>query len=133
MDRVQVVALAAAIMQAFFAYREMHGWGPEFVALAAPDWVGRQKAAELPGGMRAHIEWAGSLAWNMGAYNLVLALGLVWVIAEGAAVAHTLGFFLAAWLLIAAGAAWLTKVPIAAAAQGVAGAMLLWAAWSAPM
>jgi hypothetical protein len=41
----------------------------------------------------------------MGAYNLALALGLVWVLAKGAAVADTLGLFLAGFLLIAAVAA----------------------------
>ena len=132
MDRLQWVALAAVAMQAFFAYRELFGWGDDFVALAAPEWVGRKKAAGLTGEERAHVAWAHRLAQNMGAYNLVLALGLVWVLAEGAAVADTLGLFLAVWLLIAALAAWLTQVPVAAATQGAAGLLLLWAAWSVP-
>ena len=133
MDRLQVVALLGAVMQLFFAYREILGWGDEFVALAAPEWVGHKKAADISAEKRAHIKWSRKLAQNMGAYNLVLALGLIWVLAKGAAVAGTLGLFLAAWLLIAAVAAWLTKVPIAAGAQGAAGLLLLWAAWTVPV
>src|SRR3954463_6417967 len=112
MDRLQWVALGAAAMQAFFAYREIVGWGDKFVAFAAPEWVGRRKAANLTSEDRVHIAWARKLAQNMGAYNLALALGLVWVLFKGAAVADTLGLFLALWLLLAAVAAYLTWVPI---------------------
>ncbi|MFZ1425521.1 MAG: DUF1304 family protein [Geminicoccaceae bacterium] len=133
MDRLQWVALAAAVMPVFFAYRELFGWGDKFVAFAAPEWVGRKKAEEISAEDRKHIVWAHRLAQNMGTYNLALALGLVWVLAKGAAVADTLGLFLAGYLLIAAVAAWLTKVPIAAACQGAVGLLLLWAAWSVPM
>ena len=54
MDRLQWVALAAAAMQAFFAYRELFGWGDDFVALAAPEWVGRKKAADVTSEDREH-------------------------------------------------------------------------------
>jgi uncharacterized membrane protein len=40
---------------------------------------------------------ASDLAFNMGTYNLILAIGLEWVAFAGATVAGTLGIFLGIW------------------------------------
>jgi len=61
----------------------------------------------------------------MGVYNLVLAVGLAWVAVAGAAVAGSLGIFLAVWLLGAAAAAAYTGVMLAFYAQGALGVLML--------
>jgi hypothetical protein len=113
-----VVALVGAALQCLFAYREIAGWHVGFVAKAAPAWVGHVPAEQVPPEVREHVHWARHLAVNMGVYNLVLALGLVWVLVGGAAVAGTLGIFLAVWLLVAAAAAAQSGVPLAFKVQG---------------
>lgn len=120
---LQGAASLGALAQAFFAYKETAGWGRKFVESAAPGWI-------KPGDPNtdAHIEWARDLAFNMGIYNLVLAIGLAWTVVADASIARSLGFFFSAWLLIAALAAGYTKVYSAAALQGVLGLLLLVAA-----
>jgi Protein of unknown function (DUF1304) len=61
------------------------------------------------------------LAFNVGAYNLVLAIGLAWTAASQAS---SLGMFFTVWLLIAALAAAWTHVWLAAGAQGLLGLLL---------
>jgi hypothetical protein len=119
-------ALLGALAQALFAYKETVGWGREFVDKAAPGWI-------KPGDPNtdAHIEWARDLAFNMGIYNLVLAIGLAWTVVADANIARSLGFYFSAWLLIAAAAAYHTEVYSAAALQGGLGLLLLVVtAWS---
>jgi uncharacterized membrane protein len=118
-------ASLGVLAQTFFAYKETVGWGRKFVEKAAPDWI---KAGDP--NTDAHIEWARDLAFNMGIYNLVLAIGLAWTVVADASIARSLGFFFSAWFLIAAGAAGYTKVYSAAALQGGLGLLLLVAAWS---
>lgn len=120
-----VVALVGAALQCLFAYREVAGWNVGFVAKAAPAWVDHLPAEKVPPKVVEHIHWAQQLAFNMGVYNLVLALGLVWVLVAGAAVAGTLGIFLAVWLLIAAAAAARSGVPLAFKVQGGLGVVLM--------
>ena len=118
-------ALLGALLQTLFAFKETVGWGRKFVEKAAPAWINPKDP-----NTDAHIEWARDLAFNMGIYNLVLAIGLAWTAVADASIARSLGFFFSAWLLIAAGAAWYTKVYSAAALQGGLGLLLLVAAWS---
>jgi uncharacterized membrane protein len=92
------------------------------VAKAAPSWI------EKAGGVKSaepYIAWAKDLAFNMGAYNFALAIGLAWVAVAGSAVAGSLGIFLAIWLLGAAAAAAFTGVKAAFYAQGTLGVLLL--------
>jgi hypothetical protein len=67
--------------------------GPAFVASAAPAWTGHVPVAQLPPETAAAIAWATPLAFNMGVYNLVLAIGLLWVAIAGSRVAASLGVF----------------------------------------
>ena len=123
---LQGAALIGACVQVFFAYKEIFCWGREFVAKAAPSWIDPDDP-----NTDAHIHWARHLAFNMGIYNLVLAIGLAWTVVADASIAGSLGFYFSAWLLIAAGAAWCTKVKLAAASQGALGLLLLMATiWS---
>ena len=117
---LQGVASLGALAQTFFAYKETFRWDRKFVHMAAPAWI-------KPGDPNtdAHIEWARDLAFNMGIYNLVLAIGLVWTVVADASIARSLGFFFSAWLLIAAAAACYTNVHSAAALQGGLGLLLL--------
>jgi len=119
------VALVGAALQCLFAYREIAGWNVGFVAKAAPAWVDQLPGEKVPPDVREHVHWARHLAFNMGVYNLVLALGLAWVLVAGSAVAGTLGIFLAVWLLIAAAAAARSGVPLAFKAQGGLGVVLM--------
>jgi hypothetical protein len=123
---LQGAALLGACVQAYFALKEIFGWGRKFVDKAAPAWIDPKDP-----NTDAHIDWARHLARNMGVYNLVLAIGLAWTVFADASIAGSLGFYFSAWLLIAAGAAWCTKVKLAAASQGVLGLLLLMATiWS---
>jgi uncharacterized membrane protein len=128
------VALFGVLLQATFAYKETVGWGRAFVDKAAPAWI--EPRDPNPD---AHIAWARRLAFNMGIYNLVLAIGLAWIVALAwplvgdESLARSLGFFFAAWLIIAAAAAYHTQVHSAAKVQGLLGVLLLLAsALSAP-
>src|SRR4051812_46046087 len=107
---LRVVAGIGAAMQVYFAYKEAVGWGRAFVASAAPAWIGHLPVAQLPPETVAAITWATPLAFNMGIYNLVLAIGLLWVAVAGASVAGSLGTFLGLWLLVASVAALWTQV-----------------------
>lgn len=146
-DWLRVVAGIGVALQGYFAYKETVDWGPAFVKTAAPAWLKRRPEKELPAEqlMPEHlpacklppetiraIEWATPLAFNMGIYNLVLAIGLLWVAVAGASVAASLGIFLGVWLLVAAAAALKTEVYLACGAQGLLGlAVMLLSIWSA--
>jgi hypothetical protein len=74
------------------------------------------------------ISWAKPLAFNVGAYNLVLAMGLArtcWAFLKQPNLAGPLGIYFAIWLLVAAAAADYTKVYLAFAVQGALGLALL--------
>lgn len=123
---LRTVAAGGAVLQSYFALQEVLGWGPGFVARAAPAWIGpRLPDGSAPSEILGHIAWSKDLALNMGVYNLVLAIGLAWVAVAGARVAGSLGMFLAVWLLMAAAAAGWTQVIPALVAQGLLGLMLL--------
>jgi uncharacterized membrane protein len=119
---LRVVAAVGAALHVYFFYKEALTWDVPFVQAAAPSWIERAGGPEKAS---TCVTWASDLAINMGAYNLILAIGLAWVAIAGAAVAGTLGIFLAVWLLGAAIAAWYTKVNLAFYAQGVLGVLLL--------
>lgn len=117
-----IVAAIGALAHLGFAWQETVGWGPKFVRTAAKAWM-RDPQAD------AHVAWARNLAFNMGIYNLMLAIGLAWTAAADQPVASSLGKFFALWLLGAAAAAAYTRVWLAVIAQGVLGVMLGLAAW----
>src|SRR4051812_21898761 len=110
---LRVVAVVGAALQGYFAYMEALDWSPEFVRSAAPAWLDKPAMQLRPEILEAAITWATLLAFNMGVYNLVLAIGLLWVAVAGASVAGSLGVFLGVWLLIAAAAALWTQVYLA--------------------
>jgi uncharacterized membrane protein len=120
-DFLGIVAGLGALLHLGFAYQEVVGWGPAFVRRAAGAWM------RDPGADDAHVAWARPLAFNMGAYNLVLAVGLAWTAVADPGLAPALGRYFAFWLLAAAAAAaaaaW-TKVWPAAALQGSLGLLL---------
>jgi len=115
--RGTIVAGLGALLHLGFAYQEIVGWGPAFVRRAAKAWM------RDPGADDAHVAWARPLVINMGAYNLVLATGLVWTAVADPGMAPALDRFFAFWLLAAAAAA-CTKVWPAAALQGSLGLLL---------
>jgi uncharacterized membrane protein len=123
-----LVAGFGAILHIGFAYKETLGWNREFVGTAAPSWI-EGLDEDLS---NKHIFWAKRLAFNIGAYNLMLAAGLAWncwAFFWQQALAGMLGTFFAIWLLAAAAAALHTQVYLAAKWQGGLGLVLLWAAW----
>lgn len=122
---LRIVAGVGAVVQVYFAYKEMLRWDAGFVASAAPAWVDHVPVERLTPEALAKIAWATPLAFNMGLYNLVLAIGLVWVAVAGTGVAGSLGIFLGVWLLAAAAAALWTGVYIACVAQGLLGLLVL--------
>lgn len=131
---LRAVALAGAALQCWFAYKEAYGWEPKFVEKVAPawmkylpkkDWRESSPEGKLIEETKDHVRWAGKLAFNMGAYNFVLAIGLAWLLIAGADVAASLGVFLGIWLLVAAAAAYRTEVYPAFKAQGLLGLTLL--------
>lgn len=106
----------AALSHFFFAYTEMLKWNVATVRRIAPAW--------LDGGLdqTSQVAWAAKLAFNVGAYNLVLALGLsaaAWFNASGHMLAAPAALAGAIWLAIAAIAALMTKVVKAFVIQGV--------------
>jgi uncharacterized membrane protein len=128
MDRVQwrwvacIVAGIGAAAHVYFAFIETVGWKLDAVRRIAPSWVDGVKDAEVG------VAWAKPLAFNIGIYNLVLALGLAWTcraFATRAPIASALGTFFAIWLLGAAAAALYTQVFNAVIAQGSLGVALL--------
>ena len=120
---LRLVAGVGVVLHCGFAYKELIGWGVAFVNTAAPSWLRGLTENEAS----ERVTWARHLAANVAAYNLALATGLAWVAVAGAAVAGTLGVFMAIWLLLAAVAAALTGVRLAAVLQGGLG-LLLWIA-----
>lgn len=129
---LRVVSGIGAAVQGYFAYKEAIGWGAAFVTSAAPAWTGHLPVTQLPPETLAAITWATSLAFNMGIYNLVLAIGLLWLAVAGASMAGSLGIFLGIWLLAAAAAALWTHVYFAFVAQGLLGlGILLMSIWAA--
>src|SRR3954447_22479806 len=126
------VAFLGALAQGYFTYKETVGCGPAFVVKAATAWVDHLPVTRLTPEYVAAIKWAKPLAFNMGIYNLVLAVGLLWVTVAGASVAGSLGVFLGIWLLVAAAAALWTQVYPAFVAQGLFGlAILVLSIWAA--
>jgi uncharacterized membrane protein len=124
-DWLRVVAGIGAVLQGIFAWKETIGWGREFVTRAAPAWTGNLPVDQLPPETVAAINWATPLAFNIGIYNLALAIGLAWVAVAGASVAGSLGIFLGVWLLVAAAAALWTQIYLAFFAQGLLGVAVL--------
>jgi len=123
----QIASLVAAICAAvhvLFAYKETLGWTREFVHKAAPSWI-EGLDNDLA---KKHIFWATRLAFNVGAYNLMLAVGLAWTcwaFIQQPALAGMLAIFFAIWMLAAAAAALHTQVLLAAKVQGGLGLVLL--------
>ena len=112
---LRLVAGVGVVLHCGFAYNESIGWGVAFVNTAAPSWIRGLTENEAS----ERVTWARHLAANV--------TGLAWVAVAGAAVAGTLGVFMAIWLLLAAVAAALTGVRLAAVLQGGLG-LLLWIA-----
>src|SRR4051794_34780373 len=108
---LRLVALIGAGVHVYFFYKEALRWDVSFVQQAAPSWIAKAGGKDKA---KPHVEWAKDLAFNMGSYNLVLAIGLAWVAIAGRGVAGSLGIFLAIWLLGAAAAAAKTRVNLAA-------------------
>ena len=121
LDGLTIVAGVGALAHLAFAYRETLGWGRGFVERAAGAWIDRTD----PQGTDAHIAWAKRLAFNMGVYNLVLAIGLAWTAVADAGVRGSLGVFFSVWLLLAAAAAAYTQIYKAFLLQGALGLALL--------
>jgi uncharacterized membrane protein len=108
-----------------FAYIETIGWRLGIVQKIAPSWLEGIEDTELAEG---HADWAKRLAFNIGVYNLMLAIGLgwtCWAFAIQSPMARALGVFFAIWLLGVAGAALYTQVFRAVFAQGILGVLLL--------
>jgi hypothetical protein len=127
-NAIRWIAAGAAIAHAYFAYSEIQNWGRDLVTKVAPNWLLDDAGRSLPDEqIRSVVGWATNLAFNMGMYNLMLAIGLAWVALRGAVFA-SLGVFFALWLLVAAGVAWDTGVIMAFYMQGVLGILLLGAA-----
>ena len=119
-----LVAAICAVAHVVFGYKEILGWTWEFVNKAAPSWI-EGLDNDLA---KKHIFWAKRLAFNVGAYNLMLAVGLAWTcyaFIQQPALAGALGIFFAIWLLAAAAAALHTQVLLAAKVQGGLGLVLL--------
>ena len=99
-----LVAGLGALLHVYFAFIETIKWGPATVRKIAPPWVEGIDTSLVD----AHIAWAKRLAFNVGVYNLLLAIGLAWTAvayATDAAIASSLGIFFGIWLLGAAAAA----------------------------
>jgi uncharacterized membrane protein len=122
-----LVAGVGALVHVRFAYVETAGWNLAAVRKIAPSWVAGMSDTEAD----RVIAWAKRLAFNIGIYNLVLALGLAWTcraFALQAPTAKSLGIFFAVWLLGAAAAAISTQIVKAFVVQGALGVLLLLAA-----
>ena len=123
-----LVAGVGAVLHVGFAYKETLGWNREFVDKVAHSWIEGLSVDDS----NERILWAKPLAFNMGAYNLVLAGGLAWTcwaFIRQPALAGKLGTFFAIWLVAAAAAAFYTQVYPAGVLQGGFGLLLLLAAW----
>jgi uncharacterized membrane protein len=119
-----LVASLAALAHCYFAYLETAKWNSATVRRIAPAWNEGLDASSAD----AHVNWARRLAFNVGAYNLMLAAGLAWTAfayASNQPVADWLSLFFAIWLIVAAAAALYTRVVTAFAIQGLFGLALL--------
>ena len=119
-----VVAGVGAAAHVYFAFIETVGWKLDAVRRIAPSWVAGMTDVEAA----SFADRAKPLAFNIGIYNLMLALGLAWTcraFATRAPIASALGTFFAIWLLGAAAAALHTQVFNAVIAQGSLGVLLL--------
>jgi uncharacterized membrane protein len=129
MKFLAVVAAIAAIAHVVFAYLETIGWKRKFVEHAAGAWIDPKDEPKVTDD---HISWAKRLAFNIGVYNLVLAIGLAWTayaawhaVADTTNISASLGIFFSIWLLGAAAAAAHTQVYAACVLQGILGLVLL--------
>ena len=102
MNAMRTFAGICALLQFLFAAVEMSRWNLKTVARIAPSWV---RDPEYAASAETHVRWARRLAFNMGAYNLMLGLGLGWAAFAGDATARQLSVFFAIWLLVAAAVA----------------------------
>src|SRR3954447_10059783 len=112
---LRIAAVLGAIAHVLFFYKEAIKWDVSFVETVAPSWIRRLGGKEEA---KPYVKWASDLAFNVGTYNVVLAVGLSWVAIAGKDVAGTLGIFLSVWLLGAAAAAYHTEVKPAFYIQG---------------
>src|SRR3954468_24913513 len=117
---LSIVAGIGALSHIFFAYQETIGWGMDFVKTAAGSWI--DPADQNTAG---HVNWAKQLAFNIGIYNLVLAMGLAWTAIADANIKKQLGIYFSVWLLCAAEAAAYTQFYLACLVQGILGLLLL--------
>ncbi len=120
-----IAAGITAVVQVYFAYREWFNWDVDFVAKAAPGWIDPAPYTEVD---KAHVNWAGPLAKNMAAYNLLLGLALIWTTwaaYQDWAIAPRFGLLLGLFLLGAAAAAGYTGVYLAMKVQGALGLILV--------
>jgi uncharacterized membrane protein len=125
MDPLVIVAGVSALAHLIFAYKEMFDWHRPFVQKAARAWINRKDTDAVT---ESNISWAKRLAFNMGSYNLLLALGLAataWAAAIDDPAAAWLGPLFGTWLLGAAAAAGITRVYPALALQGALGLILM--------
>jgi uncharacterized membrane protein len=119
---LRILAGIGAVAHVIFAFIEILRWEPATVRRIAPSWL---EGLNDIGLAEAHIAWAKPLAFNVGAYNLLLAVGLAWTALGDATIVSSLGLFFAIWLLGAAAAALYTRVVKAFVLQGLLGLLLL--------
>jgi uncharacterized membrane protein len=130
MKLLAIVAAIGALSHVAFAYLETIGWERKFVESAAGSWINPKESVEVTEG---HVWWARHLAFNIGIYNLVLAIGLAWTAyaawhaVAGTNISASLGIFFSIWLLGAAAAAAYTGVYVACGLQGILGLLMLYA------
>jgi len=117
-------AFVGFLAHVYFSFIETLGWGFERVKRIAPTWLeGLNDKTAIE-----RVTWAKRLAFNIGAYNLMLAIGLGWTLAADPSIGRQLAIFFGIWLLGAALAAHHTRVTIAFYVQGGLGVLLLAAA-----
>jgi uncharacterized membrane protein len=119
---LRMLAGVGAIAHVFFAFIEIFRWESSTVRRIAPSWIEGLNDIDLA---EAHIAWAKPLAFNVGVYNLLLAIGLTWTAFGDATIVRSLATFFAIWLLGAAAAALYTRVVKACVLQGLLGLLLL--------
>ena len=117
-------AAVGAAAHAYFGYIETFDWTPVRVKAIAPSWFEGLTAATADN----NVAWAQDLAFNIGVYNFMLALGLAWILIADPRLGRRLAIFFAIWHLSAAAAAYYTGVMPAFYVQGSLGLLLLAAA-----
>jgi len=117
-------AAAGAALHFSFGYMETFDWTPDRVKSIAPSWFEGLTAATA----NNNVAWAQDIAFNIGVYNYMLALGLVWILWADPRIGRQLAIFFAIWHLVAAAAAHYTGVMPAFYLQGGLGLLLLAAA-----